>query len=475
MSVYSLRIMAACGAALLAAAAAAAQSIEPAVFVVTYPNAAPGKLSSLTVDPDGTLNLVGVWDTSDTGPQAISLSPGGRFVALSHGTANNIEEKVDVFRVNADATMTFVLTKLVPDSPLDLAWVRENLLAVTQTNLSGDNTVGLYEFDPATPSLTEVSRHITGRFCTSLAMHPHGRFLFANDSTANAIYTIEILPDGTSALRGSLPTGGIYPLGLGVTNDGTKIYAGGGISSGGAAVHGYSIEALSGSLAPLPGSPYQSQGASPKLAVASEDDRYVFVGHGTDATLRTMRVESDGRLVSTGYSFDVGLQGTLGKVAVMENLLFVTDNSTAIDGKSGVYSFTVLTDGSLVMNGPDLFNTGSSTPNSIAVWNPRRRLVLAVSDVVSGGDAGFLVRGGPPNTPFALAYSVRGPGRVRPNGWGVTIDLAQPQQAGPTRRTDSRGEASFTLPVPNTNIPLVWFQAVRPDMKSNVVNRPVLR
>lgn len=75
--------------------------------------------------------------------------------------------------------------------------------------------------------------------------------------------------------------------------------------------------------------------------------------------------------------------------------------------------------------------------------------------------------------PFGLAYSVRGPGRVRPNGWGVTIDLAQPQQAGPTRRTDSRGEASFTLPVPNTNIPLVWFQAVRPDMKSNVVSRPI--
>ncbi len=473
MSCFTFRLAAACGLVMAAAGAAIAQSTEPAVFIVTYPNAAPGKLSSLTVNPDGTLNLAGVWDTSDTGPQAISLSPGGRYVALSHGTANNIEEKVDIFRVSADATMTFVLTKLVPDSPLDLAWVSENLLAVTQTKLSGDNTVGLYEFNPAAPSLTEVARHITGRFCTSLAMHPHGRFLFANDSTANAIYTIEIFPDGTSALRGSLPTGGLYPLGMGVMNDGTKVYAGAGISGGGNAVHGYGIDALTGSLAPLPGSPYQSQGASPKLAVASEDDRYIFVGHGTDATLRTMRVESDGRLVSTGYFFDIGLQGTLGKVAVMENILFVTDNSSAIDGKSGVYSFTVQNDGSLVMNGSDLFNTGSSTPNSIAAWSPRRRLVLAVSDVVSGGQAGFLVRNGPPNTPFALVYSIRGPGRVRPNGWSVWIDLAHPVQAGPTRRTDSRGEAMFTLPVPNTLIPLVWFQAVRPDMKSNVVNRPL--
>jgi len=472
---FTTRLIAACALALVCASATLAQSTEPAVFVVTYPNAAPGKLSALTVNPDGTLNLVGVWDTSDTGPQAISLSPGGRYVALSHGTANNIEEKVDIFRVNPDATMSFVLTKLVPDSPLDLAWVSENLLAVTQTKLSGDNTVGLYEFGPATPSLTEIARHITGRFCTSLAMHPQGRFLFANDSTANVIYTIEIFPDSSSALLGSAPTGGIYPLGLGVTNDGTRIYAGGGISGGGRAVHGYGIDALTGSLAPLPGSPYQSQGASPKLAVASDDDRYVFVGHGTDATLRTMGVESNGRLTPTGYSFDIGLQGTLGKVAVMENLLFVTDNSTAIDGKSGVYSFTVQTDGSLIMNGPDLFNTGSSSPNSIAAWNPRRRIVLAVSDVVSGGDAGFLVRGGPPNTPFALVYSIAGPGRVRPNGWSIWIDLAHPVQAGPTRRTDSRGEAMFTLPVPNTSIPLVWFQVVRPDMKSNVVNRPVLR
>lgn len=470
---FTTRLIAACGLTLACAGATFAQSAAPAVFIVTYPNAAQGKLSSLTVNPDGTLNLVGVWDTSDTGPQAISLSPGGRYVALSHGTANSIEEKVDIFRVNPDATMTFVLTRLVPDSPLDLIWVREHLLAVTQTKLSGDNTVGLYEFDPAVPSLTEVARHITGRFCTSLAMHPHDRYLFASDSSANAIYTIEIFPDGASALRGSLPTGGIYPLGLGATNDGTKIYAGGGISSGGTAVHGYAVSAFDGSLSPLPGSSWQSPGASPKLAVASDDDRYLFIGHGTDATLRTMRVESDGRLVSTGYSFDVGLQGTLGKVAVMENLLFVTDNSTAIDGKSGVYSFTIQNDGSLMMNGPDLFSTGSSTPNSVAAWNPRRRMVLAVSDVVMGTNAGFRVTGAPPGAQFGLVYSLRGPGRVRPNGWGVTIDLAHPQQAGPIRRADGSGQAAFTLPVPIRSVPFVWFQAVRPDMKSNVVVRPL--
>ena len=466
--------LAAGGLSLACAGAALAQSTRPAVYIVTYPNAAPGKLSSMTIDPDGRLNLVGVYDTSDTGPQAISLAPGGRYVALSHGTANNVTEKVDIFAVNADATMTFVLTKLVPDSPLDLVWVNDHLLAVAQTNVSGSNSVGLYEFDAGAASLTEIARHDAGRFCSNLAMHPHGRFLFFNDSTNNEIYTIEIYPDDTSAVVGTAFTT-YYPLGMGISHDGSLLYAGGGISGGGRLVLGYGIDALSGSLSNLPGAPYTSDGSSPKLVVTSSDDKYAFVGHGTDATLRTMRINNDGSLTSTGYQFDIGLQGTLGKVVVMGDLLFVTDNSTAIDGKSGVYSFTVQGDGSLVMNGSDLFTTGSSTPNSIAVWNPLQPMVLSVSDVVSGADAGFRVVGAAPNAVFGLVYSTRGPGHVQPNGWQVSIDLARPLQAGPTRRADGQGRAMFTLPVPNTTVPLAWFQAVRPDMKSNVVNRPVLR
>lgn len=457
----------------VAAATASGQSIEPAVFIVTYPNAAQGKLSSMTVNPDGTLNLIGVYDTSDTGPQAISLSPGGRYVALSHGTANGVSEKLDIFRVHADARMTFVLTKLVPDSPLDLVWINDHLLAVAQTDLGGSNSVGIYDFDESAPALTEIARHDAGRFCSNLAMHPHGRYLFANDSSSNAIYTIEMFPDDSSAPVGTLFTG-YYPLGMGITHDGKQLYAGGGISGGGRIVLGYAISALDGSLTGLPGAPYTSDGSSPKLVVTSIDDKYAYVGHGTDATLRTMRINVDGSLTSTGYSFDVGLQGTLGKVAVLDNLLFVTDNSTAIDGKSGVYSFTIQTDGSLVMNGGDLFSTGSTSPNSIAAWDPRQRMVLAVSDVIMGQQAGFRVTGAPPNAVFGLAYTLRGPGRVQPNGWGVWIDLAHPVQAGPIRRADASGSATFTLDVPVRSVPLVWFQAVRPDVKSNVVVRPLL-
>ncbi len=470
----SSRFLTVCGLTCLCAGSALAQSSEPAVYIVTYPNGAQGKLSSMTINPDGTLNLVGVYDTSDTGPQAISLAPGGEYVALSHGTANNLNEKLDIFAVNSDATTTFMLTKLVPDSPLDLVWINDHLLAVAQTSVSGSNSVGIYTFDPGAPSLTEIARHDAGRFCSNLAMHPHGRYLYANDSTNNAIYTFEIFPDDTSAQVNTLFTG-YYPLGMGISHDGELLYAGGGISGGGHLVLGYALNALDGSLTGLPGQPYTSDGASPKLVVTSSDDRYAFVGHGTDATLRTMRINNDGSLTSTGYQFDIGLQGTLGKVAVLDNLLFVTDNSTAIDGKSGIYSFTIENDGSLVMNGGDLFSTGSSTPNSIAVWNPRQRMVLAVTDVIMGQQAGFRITGAPPNDQFGLVYTLRGPGRVRPNGWQVTIDLAYPAQAGPIRRADGNGVSAFTLPVPIRSVPLVWFQAVRPDAKSNVVVRPLTR
>jgi hypothetical protein len=102
----------------------------------------------------------------------------------------------------------------------------------------------------------------------------------------------------------------------------------------------------------------------------TDDDAYLVVGHGTDATARTFSIDpATGALTPTGFLFDVGLQGTLGDVRVMDSLLFITDNSTAIDGLMGLYSFTLGADGSLTQNGPMVSTTGIA-PRAIATWRP---------------------------------------------------------------------------------------------------------
>lgn len=96
----------------------------------------------------------------------------------------------------------------------------------------------------------------------------------------------------------------------------------------------------------------------------------MIVGHGTDATARTMSMnQATGELTATGVSFDVGLQGTLGDVRVVNGVVFVTDNSTAIDGLTGVYSFTLGAGGTLNQNGPIVLTQGIA-PRSMAHWIP---------------------------------------------------------------------------------------------------------
>jgi len=102
----------------------------------------------------------------------------------------------------------------------------------------------------------------------------------------------------------------------------------------------------------------------------SGDDHYLLVGHGTDATVRSASINpTTGGLTYTGYLFDIGGQGNLGDVQTMDNLFFVTDNSTWDDGKMGVYSFRLNANGSFTQNGP-ILSTGGIAPRSIAVWRP---------------------------------------------------------------------------------------------------------
>ena len=95
---------------------ALAQSIQPAVFVI---NNVTHNVTSFTVAPTGQLNTVNSFPTGNN-PQATSLSPDGRLLAVAHGTQSTTVEELRVYQVNPDATLTQVGQTFVNDSPL---WV----------------------------------------------------------------------------------------------------------------------------------------------------------------------------------------------------------------------------------------------------------------------------------------------------------------------------------------------------------------
>lgn len=361
---------------------ASAQSATPALFVSNNGNL-EGSVSAFRVLPSGELQFVNRIVTgtraaiSDPCPGCnayeISLTPDGRHLVTVHPAGDF--DGISFFRVNADASVTLLHQVTLPvlqDGPLDVVWLDNEYFAAAITGTSPDS-VWVWQFNPAVPSITfAFAVTAVSNSLGYLALHPSGNYLYANDSSANRVVRAWTVGAGGSlTVLDAESTGAPFALELAVSHDGTKLYGAGGISDGGNKIVGLTINP-DGTLTGMAGTPFISPGVSPSNVYLTGDDSVLIAGHGTDATVRTLLVNPvTGALTATAHMFDVGLQGTLGDVRTMGDLMFVTDNSTATDGIQGVYSFKVGADGSLTMNGPGAYSTNGIAPRSLATWAPQ--------------------------------------------------------------------------------------------------------
>jgi len=244
------------------------------------------------------------------------------------------------------------------------------------------NEVIMYEFDAEASTLMEIDSEFTGSFSTSLALHPSGAFLYAQDSSNRTVTAFAVNSDGTLDHIETHSTGATYPLGIGVSADGKWLCGGGGISNGGDKIVALAINAIDGSLDDIAGSPFTSPGASPKQIITTLDSMYALAAHGTDSTVRSFNIDQKtGALTSTGFFYDIGFQGSLGEINVLDDLIFAADRDTIFDDVRGVRRLRVNSDGSLTEVGT-ITDTQGIAPNSIAVWGPPTP-ELCIADFVS--------------------------------------------------------------------------------------------
>ncbi len=352
------------------------QALNRTVFVSNNGNL-EGSVTALQVDANDELVFV---NRIVTGTRAslndpcafcnaydITITPDGKYVAAGH--AAGVVDGVSIFSVNPDSSIQTAGLFQFSDTPIDLTWVTNDLLAVVLSDQSPDR-VAIYRFNPAVPSLTLQDFEFAGTGTSYIVAHPSGEYVFVNDSSgARQIISFRVSPTGMLTQVDTATTGAPFALELAISPDGSKIYGAGGISDGGNKVTGFSVDAM-GMVDGLAGTPFISQGASPSNVFVTRDDKFVVVGHGTDATMRTMSIDQvTGALTATGFMFDVGQQGTLGDVHTLPGLAFVTDNSTSSDGLMGIYSFKIGNDGSLTQLGP-IVSTQGIAPRSIVAWDP---------------------------------------------------------------------------------------------------------
>lgn len=359
--------------AILAAPSASAQADFSAVFVANNGNL-EGSVTSMVILPSGAVQALSrvVTGSRPTLSQpcpgcntyAIDITPDGRYLATVHAAGESAEH-ITVYAVAADASLTVVHELAVAQGGLDIAWLDNETLAVPLTDLSQTNQIRLYRWDGSVLAL--IDSEPTGVFNSSIAAHTNRRWIYANDSFANTVRVFEYDGAGLSLVQTlGLP---LYGVTLEITPDGRLLYAAGGISAGGNAFAGYAIDPADGSLSALPGSPYTSPGSSPKGFAFTEDGSTLFVSHGSDATIHSFLLDAGGVPTSTGFSFDVGLQGTLREMGTLGSILFAIDETDIIDDLEGVYSFFSDAQGdfSPIFGAP--VPTEGISPNDLAVWN----------------------------------------------------------------------------------------------------------
>ncbi|GIW74806.1 MAG: hypothetical protein KatS3mg103_1328 [Phycisphaerales bacterium] len=365
-----------------------AQATAPTVFVGNNGNLL-GAVTSLQPDDTGALVEVdylvidqrapGEPSLPGTNVEGIALSADGRFLATGHATALN-PEQLTIIEVASDGTMQIVDRFQVPNAPLGMAWVDDRYLVVAESNF-GSSYARVYRYTPgATPmtgSLVETDATPEGNFITNIESDPSRRLIFVQDSAFGGgianVTSYEVDADGRLSEAGFVFTAPNFALDMALAPNGQWLYAGGGISGDGHAVLGMTV-GFAGALDLIPGSPFTSPGDSPAWVTVSPDDRFVYAGHGGDATVQGFGIDqASGALSFLGVSFDVGTQGTLGTVGTLAlpgfNILLVTDNSTVIDGISGIYSFRIEDTGDITQIG-DIVTLQGSQPDNFVVWQP---------------------------------------------------------------------------------------------------------
>ncbi|MGD1916460.1 MAG: GC-type dockerin domain-anchored protein [Phycisphaerales bacterium] len=377
--------------ALLLASACSAfgQADDPTVFVGNNGNLL-GAVTSFQPDATGALveiDYIVIDERPAGGPslpgtniEGIALSAGGRFLATGHATALD-PEQLTIIEVDSDGMLRILDEFTVRNAPLGMAWVDDEYIVVAESNI-GNSFARVYRYTPgATPmtgSLVQTDATAAGAtFITNIESDPSRRLIFVQDSdfggsSAN-VTSYRVDSDGQLTETGFVFTSPNFALDMALARNGEWLYAGGGISGSGNDVLGFEV-GPAGSLTTIGGSPFVSPGSSPAWVTVSPDSRFVYAGHGGDASVWGFSSDATtGALTSLGVTFDVGSRGSLGTVGTLDldagQFLFVSDNSTSFDDLQGLYSFRIEDDGSLTQVG-DIAMTQGSQPDNFVVWQP---------------------------------------------------------------------------------------------------------
>ena len=245
--------------------------------------AAPG-IDVYSVDAaSGALTVVaGSPFPTDAGAFAIAIHPTSRLAY----TANINSMSVSAY------TLDYVTGAVGPvagspfpsgTSPWSITIDAKGKFAYTANN-GGDASA--YAIDAMTGALNQVvgSPFKAGSGPNSISVDPRGKFAYVANNASNDVsaFTVDANTSALTALAGSPYPAGLNPTATAIDPGGTFLYvanANGGAVQGANNVSAYVIDANTGALKPIPGSPFTTATLSVALAI-DPSGKFLYVANG---------------------------------------------------------------------------------------------------------------------------------------------------------------------------------------------------
>jgi 6-phosphogluconolactonase (cycloisomerase 2 family) len=239
----------------------------------------------------------------------------------------------------------------------------------------GSNTISAYTVDRSTGVLTPMSFSpiiLDPGLWYCLAVHPSGSPLIVANRTGSALNSFNITPSSASPAPGSpYTTSTANPFVCGISPDGAYTYTGGDI---GYDTAGFSVDANTGSLTPIPGSPFTFAGVLGVSSYVFDQTGRLFMGTWSGGQIRVATL-------TAGVPTVVSTLTTSGLVSSVRGVVHPAGYYMAPDRTNGqIGVFKVIGSGAGTTLSPvsgSPFNTGGDFTAALALDQTGKFLIAA--------------------------------------------------------------------------------------------------
>jgi 6-phosphogluconolactonase len=249
---------------------------------------------------------------TQAGPVALAMTPNGSFLYALNQTSGNIS----AFTVDpANGNLTVIFPPGSNSPPFFGSFVGPSSIAISPNGdllfvaVPSQHAISAFAID-SKGVLTQAASPLTlgaGVTPAFVMVEPSGHFLYATDSTSNAVLGFSIQSGGAlTPINGSPFAAGSQPVAMTANPQGSLLYVG---NRGSNDVSAFVIDAASGALGTVSGSPFPTGGKGPSFLAASATALYVTDQITNDVA--AFSIGNNGGLTAiTGSPFNVATSPT---------------------------------------------------------------------------------------------------------------------------------------------------------------------